>query len=233
MGGSVVQYYLIQEICGYFFLLLGGYLSFFILMLKCGAAPLHFWIFSVVGALRGFVLVWFLTVQKLPYFFVMVGFCSGLFFYFLFMGAVFCYFQFFFLRYWSNMVLVVSTESFNWLLLLSVFVSRRVFFLSFIYYLVILLIIGFSSGVKNNYLGWEMVIIFFNVPFCVTFLLKILVLVFSLGFNYFFLVFLFFMPLISLGVTFWFMYLMFSDLNLGLKGFMGFFLFPFMLLGFF
>nr|QDF64302.1 NADH dehydrogenase subunit 2 [Physaloptera rara] len=231
-GSSLIQYYLIQEVCGYFFLILGGSLSLFVLMMKSGSAPLHFWIFSIVSFLRGSSLVWFLTVQKLPYFFVMLVFLGGVFFYFLFSGMLVCYLQFFFLRFWNNMVLVASTESFNWLLMLGCLVSSGVFFLSLVYYFVMLFIIGFSYG-GDSFMNWEMLLIFFNTPFCVTFLLKVMVLVFFVQFNFFVLLLLLFMPLISLGIVFWFMYNMFVGVNLGAKSVLGFFLFPLMVLVFF
>nr|WVH37131.1 NADH dehydrogenase subunit 2 [Physaloptera clausa] len=231
--GSLMCYYLIQEICGYFFLVLGGFMSFFVLMLKSGSAPLHFWIFSVVSFLRGWGLVWFLTVQKLPYFFVMMNFLISSSFYFLFLGMLFCYFQIFFLRFWSSMVLVVSTESFNWLLLLSMFVGGGVLFMVFIYYLVMVFIIGFFYGEDLNFMSWEMIMVFFNVPFCISFLLKILTLVFSVQLNYCVLVLLLFMPLVSLGIIFWFFYIMFCGANFNLKSNLVFFLFPVMILVFF
>lgn len=227
---NLLQYYLIQEICGYFFLVLGR-LRFFILMLKSGAAPFHFWIFNVMGVARGWSLLWFLTVQKLPYFLVMIIFISFIRIYLLVLGIVICYLQLFFFRFWGKMILVISTESFNWLLLLSAVVFTRGVLLAFIYYIVMFFIIRFCENELRNFINWEMLLVFFNMPFCVTFLLKIIVLVIYEMFNYVFLIILVLIPFVSLGIVFWFVCIINVDLNFK-KRFI-FFLFPLMVLGFF
>nr|QRZ60660.1 NADH dehydrogenase subunit 2 [Spirocerca lupi] len=235
--GSLVNYYLIQEICGYYFLVFNNWkLQFLLLMLKSGSAPFHFWLFSVLSDIKKWFLVWFLTFQKLPYFVVLVSFCSDFFFLFLFLGMIFCYFQFFLLRSFLDMVVIVSTESFNWLLFLGIFSLGEVFFFVFFYYFVMFFIISYVCGKDFTFFGWELVFIFFNVPLSVTFFLKIMVL-FGTGvyFGFFYLFLLLLMVMMSLGVGFWFFYISMTGYNFGVKYYDYFFflLWPFMLFVYF
>nr|YP_011001038.1 NADH dehydrogenase subunit 2 [Mastophorus muris]WPN85874.1 NADH dehydrogenase subunit 2 [Mastophorus muris] len=228
---SMINYYIIQEICGYYFLVFSNWkIQFLIVMLKSGSAPFHFWLFSIVSDLKKWFLFWFLTLQKLPYFVVLVGFCSGFYFFFLFFGLVFCFLQFFVLRDFISMLVVYSTESFNWLLLLSGFSLNEVFFFVFFYYITMFLVICYVGSGGFNFLSWELVLVFFNVPLSVTFFLKVLLLFGTgvfVGFYYLFL--LFFMVLVSLGLGFWFFYVSMAGFNVGIKYydyfFFGFFVF--------
>nr|NP_694903.1 NADH dehydrogenase subunit 2 [Brugia malayi]AAN17804.1 NADH dehydrogenase subunit 2 [Brugia malayi] len=221
-GGStscLVNYYVIQEVCGYYFLVFDSWkFQFFFLMLKSGSAPFHFWLFSVLSNLKGWSILWFLTLQKLPYFVVLLNFCSDFFFLFLFFGMIFCYVHFFLLRNFLDMVVIGSTESFNWLLLLGMFSFNEVFVLFFFYYFVMFLIISYIYNSGINFISLEMLMIFFNVPLSLTFFLKVLLLFGTssmVGFFYFFL--LLFMCLMSLGVSYLFFCVSMIGFNFGLK----------------
>nr|AZH08560.1 NADH reductase subunit 2 [Dirofilaria sp. 'Thailand II']AZH08567.1 NADH reductase subunit 2 [Dirofilaria sp. 'Thailand II']AZH08573.1 NADH reductase subunit 2 [Dirofilaria sp. 'Thailand II'] len=217
--GCLINYYIIQEICGYYFLLFDSWkLQFLFLMLKSGSSPFHFWVFSVLGGLKKWSVLWFLTLQKLPYFVVLVNFCSDFFFFVLFFGMIICYFQFFLLRSYCDLLFVGSTESFNWLLLLGVFSFNEVFFLFFFYYFVMFFIISYVYSGFVNFFSLEMLMVFFNVPLTITFFLKVLLLFgsgFLVGFYYYFLLLV--MPLMSLGIGYFFFLVSMLGFNYGLK----------------
>lgn len=216
---SVITYYILQEVCGYYFLVFNNWkLQFLLLMLKSGSAPFHFWLFSVLRGIKKWNVFWFLTLQKLPYFSVLVNFCGDFYFTFLFFGIIFCYFQFFLLRDFSDMLVVASTESFNWLLILGMFSFNDVLFLFFFYYFVMFLIVFYVYGFGFNFVSLEMVLVFFNVPLSLTFFLKVL-LFFGSGFfvGYFYFFMLLFMSIISLGVSFFFLYVSMVNFNFGVK----------------
>nr|YP_004935157.1 NADH dehydrogenase subunit 2 [Acanthocheilonema viteae]ADN52137.1 NADH dehydrogenase subunit 2 [Acanthocheilonema viteae] len=219
MSGSLVNYYVIQEICGYYFLVFDSWkLQFFFLMLKSGSAPFHFWIFSVLGSMEKWFVLWFLTLQKLPYFVVLVNFCSDIFFFFLVFGMFICYFHFFLLRSYRDMLVVGSTESFNWLLLLGMFSFNEVYVLFFFYYFVMFFVISYIYVFGCSFYGVEMLMVFFNVPMSVTFFLKVLLLFGSglyVGVYYFFLLLLMTIMALSFGYVF-FLFSM-SSYNYGLK----------------
>uniref|UniRef100_A0A1I9VY15 NADH dehydrogenase subunit 2 n=1 Tax=Onchocerca ochengi TaxID=42157 RepID=A0A1I9VY15_ONCOC len=218
-GGYLVNYYVIQEVCGYYFLVFDGWkLQFLLLMLKSGSSPFHFWLFSVLGGLDKWFILWFLTLQKLPYFVVLVNFCGDFFFLFLFFGMIFCYFQFFLLRSYRDLLVVGSAESFNWLLLLGIFSFNEVFVLFFFYYFVMFFVVSYVYGGFLNFLSLEMLMFFFNVPLSITFFLKVIVLFgssFFVGFYYLFL--LLFMPLMSLGMGYLFFLVSMMSFNCGFK----------------
>nr|ASS35191.1 NADH dehydrogenase subunit 2 [Thelazia callipaeda] len=217
-AGALFNYFMIQEVSGYYFLLFGNWkMQFFFLLLKSGSAPFHFWLFSVLRDVKKWFFLWFLTFQKLPYFFVIVNFCSDFFFVVLLLGMVFCYLQIFFLRDVLDMIVIASVESFNWLLFLSVFSFNEIFFFVFFYYFVMVFFIFY--GVKSGgFFNYELVMVFFNVPLSVTFFLKLLLL-FSSGFyvGFFYLFLLFFMVIMSLSISSWFFYVSMISFNLGLK----------------
>lgn len=218
--GCLVNYYVIQEVCGYYFLVFDNWkFQFLILILKSGSAPFHFWLFRVLSGMKGWFVMCFLTLQKLPYFFVLVNFCSDFFFCFLFFGLLFCYLHFFLVRSYFDVLVLSSTESFNWLLFLGIFSFNDSFFLVFFYYFVMFLVISYvcSFGVFSFFV-LEMVIVFFNVPMSITFFLKVLLFFSSVvfvGFYYLFL--LFFMVLMSLSVGYLFFLFSMRVYNIGFK----------------
>nr|YP_003875466.1 NADH dehydrogenase subunit 2 [Chandlerella quiscali]ADL39024.1 NADH dehydrogenase subunit 2 [Chandlerella quiscali] len=215
----LINYYVVQEICGYYFLIFDKWkLQFLILLMKSGSAPFHFWLFSVVSGLKKWFILWFLVLQKLPYFPVLINFCNDFFFWFLVFGMFFCYFHFFFLRNCIDMIVISSTESFMWLLIFSIFFSNEVLFFFVFYYLIMFLIIPYVFNMSMNFLSLEMIFIFFNVPMSITFFLKIFLLFGSfdyVGFYYYYLLLL--LPLMSLGIGYFFFIYSMINYNYGLK----------------
>ena len=175
VGGSrgIINYFVIQESLGLFFLVFSGrFLQFLFVMMKIGVAPLHFWIFSVTNGLSNWSLMWFLTFQKLPFFSVLI-LLGGLEFVFLILFGVFlCYSQIFVTKRYKNLFVLSSTESFNWILLLR-FVSLLSVLYLFLYYFVVMVLLIACFYQKEIFdISWETILIFINIPFGVSFLLK-------------------------------------------------------------
>nr|YP_009058872.1 NADH dehydrogenase subunit 2 [Parascaris univalens]AIM58803.1 NADH dehydrogenase subunit 2 [Parascaris univalens] len=201
---GVLNYFVIQESLGLFFLVFNVFLlQFLIVMFKVGVAPFHFWVFSVTSSLFDWLLMWFLTFQKLPFFPVLVQlFDFGLFFIFLF-GIFICYMQFFVLKGYKNMMIISSTESFNWVIL-SCFLSVINVVYLFFYYVILMVFLMPNFNVKDfNFVNWETLLVFLNVPFSVSFFIKFFVLneVFKLdGLFLLFLLFLMFLSMLCFSL---------------------------------
>lgn len=195
----IINYFIIQESLGLLFLILNiNFLQFFIVMMKIGVAPLHFWIFRVTNSVFGYNLMWFLTFQKLPFLLILIQiFYLGSFF-ILFLGLLVCYFQIFVIKNYKNIIIISSTESFNWVVI-GLFVSLFNVLYLFIYYiLLIVLIINKFSKSRYNFLNWELVLVFLNIPFTVTFFVKIFSITEILKNNRFLILFLLFFIFLSI-----------------------------------
>lgn len=214
---SLLNYFIIQESLGLVFLLFRvGLLQFFVIIIKIGVAPLHFWIFSVTNGIYGYNLMWFLTFQKLPFLLIVLQmFWLGSFL-FLFLGFIVCYFQMFLLKGYKRLLVLSSTESFNWILL-GLFISFfNPLYLFFYYIIIIVFLIRKFSKISNNFLGWETVLVFLNIPFRVTFFVKIFSIREILKLNLVFLVFILFLIFFSvLTFSYWLINISmkFSDRN--------------------
>nr|YP_009019474.1 NADH dehydrogenase subunit 2 [Chabertia erschowi]AHA52604.1 NADH dehydrogenase subunit 2 [Chabertia erschowi] len=203
---SLFNYFVIQESLGLMFLMFSfGYFQLLMVMFKVGMAPFHFWIFSVTNGVFGFNLMWFLTFQKLPFLLIFLQLMMKSLFYLLLIGLLFCLFQMLLMKSYKNLLVLSSTESFNWITLGLLMSFLNVLFV-FVYYMVLMLILipKFEYYGTVNYLGWETMLVFMNLPFSVNFFVKIFSLseilkVFSI--NFLFLLFLMFFSVLSL--SFW------------------------------
>nr|UXK95594.1 NADH dehydrogenase subunit 2 [Macropostrongyloides woodi] len=203
---SLFNYFVMQESLGLFFLMFSfGYLQILIVMFKIGMAPFHFWIFSVTNSVLGFNLMWFLTFQKLPFLLIFLQMMVGKLIFLLMLGLLFCLFQMLLMKTYKNLLILSSTESFNWITLGFMMSFLNILFI-FIYYCVLMIMIipKFELFNINNFMGWETMLVFMNLPFSVNFFVKIFSLseifkVQSMGFLL--LLFLMFFSALSLG--FW------------------------------
>lgn len=202
---SLINYFIIQESLGLIFLLVNiGLLQFFIVIIKIGVAPLHFWIFRVTNGVFNYGLIWFLTFQKLPFLIILLQlfWLSGV--VLLFVGLAICYLQMMVTKNYKNLLILSSTESFNWIIL-GLFISLLNPIYLFVYYiLIIILLINKFLKLRENNLNWETVLVFLNLPFSVTFFVKI----FSLreifkGGNIFILLLLFIIFISALTFRYW------------------------------
>nr|ACX85125.1 NADH dehydrogenase subunit 2 [Cooperia oncophora] len=211
---SLFNYFVLQESLGLLFLLLMGNMQLMVLFLKVGVAPLHFWIFSVTNSVFGFNLMWFLTFQKLPFLFVIVQMVEVKFFVFLFFGLMLCLLQMLLVKSFKNLLILSSTESFNWILLSYVFSILNVIFIFLYYFFVMVYLIPKFTMNVNEFVDWETVLVFLNLPFSVNFFVKIFALVNIVSWMNFwilFLLFLMFMSMVSL--SFWLVSLSVKSFN--------------------
>nr|YP_009450244.1 NADH dehydrogenase subunit 2 [Ortleppascaris sinensis]AOV93984.1 NADH dehydrogenase subunit 2 [Ortleppascaris sinensis] len=196
---SIVNYFIIQESLGLFFLVFNFLLlQFFIVMLKIGVAPFHFWVFSVTNSLYDWLLMWFLTFQKLPFLPVLVQLFSFKMIFLFFLGVVICYLQLFVMKSYKNMMIISSTESFNWVVLTCFLSVVNVIYL-FCYYMILMMFLMPSFNLKDfNFLNWETVLVFLNIPFSVSFFIKIFSLSELLKVNSVFILFILFLMFLSM-----------------------------------
>lgn len=172
-----LNYFVFQEFLGLIFLIsLGLTFQFFILLIKVGVSPFHFWGFSILSYLDRFLLIWFLTFQKLPFIPVIIYLFRSLYFIVFFFGLVYCYFQIYILKNFKFMFFVSSTESFNWLLFGLIFGFWGVILLFFYYIFNIFFLIVYINFFGLGFLPLETVFVFVNIPFSITFFFKILLL---------------------------------------------------------
>nr|UNH90043.1 NADH dehydrogenase subunit 2 [Ancylostoma sp. HL-2021] len=203
---SLFNYFVMQESLGLLFLMFSfSYFQLVILMFKIGMAPFHFWIFSVTNSVFGFNLMWFLTFQKLPFLLIFLQLMVNSLIYLLMLGLFFCLFQMLLVKTYKNLLILSSTESFNWISLGFLMSFMNVLFI-FLYYFMLMIMIIPKFEVMNfvNYVGWETMLIFMNLPFSVNFFVKIFSLseIFKVyGVGVLLLLFMMFFSVLSLG--FW------------------------------
>nr|YP_010519820.1 NADH dehydrogenase subunit 2 [Parazoniolaimus collaris]UXP34597.1 NADH dehydrogenase subunit 2 [Parazoniolaimus collaris] len=203
---SLFNYFVMQESLGLLFLMFSfGYFQLLMVMFKIGMAPFHFWIFSVTNSVYGFNLMWFLTFQKLPFLLIFLQMMVGKLIFLLMLGLFFCLFQMLLMKTYKNLLILSSTESFNWITLGFLMSFLNVLFI-FVYYFVLMVLVipKFEFFNVSNFVGWETMLIFMNLPFSVNFFVKIFSLseIFKVqSFGFLLLLFLMFFSSLSLG--FW------------------------------
>lgn len=175
-----LNYFIIQEFLGFLFLIcLGLTIQLLIFFIKVGVSPLHFWIFSVLRNVENYLLIWFLTVQKLPFLPVILYLIKFIFFFLIILGILFCYFHLFIMKNYKFILTLSSTESFNWIVIGLIIGIWGFFFIRIYYFINIILLINYQvfGQVINYYLEFRLV--FINIPLSFAFFLKIFIM--SLG----------------------------------------------------
>lgn len=174
---SMINYFIIQEVLGLFFLVFRGTIvQLLILIIKIGVSPFHFWIFSVVYNLDNYIIIWFLTFQKLPFIPVVIYLFLDVIMFFLIFGLIICYFQIFILKNFKLIFLISSTESFNWILFGLLFGIYSYLFVVLYYFINITVLISFLNNINLRFLGLETVYVFLNIPLRVNFFVKLIML---------------------------------------------------------
>lgn len=201
----VFNYFVIQESLGLIFLIFSrGILQFFIVLIKIGVAPLHFWIFSVTNNIINYRLIWFLTFQKLPFLVILLQIFWLKSYILLILGLLICYIQIFLIKNYKNLLVISSTESFNWIILGLFFSFLNSFYLFIYYFILIVILINKFNKFSINFVNWETTLVFLNIPFTVSFFVKIFSLSEILKFDSIFLLFLLFLMFLSvLAFSFW------------------------------
>lgn len=203
-----LNYFLLQEFIGFLFLVFVFFnIQLFILLIKVGVSPFHFWIFSIFSMSDNFILMWFLTFQKLPFLPVLFFIFNFLYFSLFFVGILFCYYQLFTINNYKFIIALSSTESFNWLLL-GIFMGFFGFLLfSFYYFLNICFLMNYQNFGDSINFYLELSLVFLNIPLSFTFFLKIFILrIISVLSSFFILFILICMLLSSLSFINWLIY---------------------------
>lgn len=213
---TMINYFIIQESLGLMFLLLTFYyIQLIILIIKIGVAPLHFWIFRVTNNVNGINLMWFLTFQKLPFFFVLLQILINYILMFLLMGVLLCIIQMLVTKSFKNLIILSSTESFNWILIRWIFMFVNSIYV-FLYYLIFMLYLinNYRKNEKRKYFSWETVLVFINLPLTVNFFVKIYALInVVLNINIYIIILLFFIFITILSMSFWIINLSVKNIN--------------------
>lgn len=230
----IFNYFIIQESLGLLFLIFSsGIFQFFVVLMKIGVAPLHFWVFNVANNIFNYSLIWFLTFQKLPFLVILLQMFFVGAFYILILGLLFCYLQMFVMKSYKNLMIISSTESFNWIIL-GIFVSFLNSFYLFLYYfiLIVILIRNFNK-LSYNFVNWETTLVFLNIPFRVSFFVKVFSLSEIFKFDSFFILLILFIIFLSvLSFSFWLINLRMKNNNMNVTNnkFFYFLLFPLILI---
>ena len=170
----MINYFIIQEVLGFCFLLVSvEWIQFIILLMKAGVAPFHWWVFRVTNNINGLGVMWFLTFQKLPFIPVIQYLLSSQFLYVLLFGIVLCYLQLIFIKGYKSILVLGSTESFYWLILIMAFRLFSGLLLRIIYVVFFFLLLDHSRSKRwTDHFNWETVFIFINIPFRMSFFIK-------------------------------------------------------------
>lgn len=173
---SVLNYFLFQECLGLVFLLLRfRRWQFIVVMMKIGLVPFHYWLFLVVGGVKGWLVMWFLTFQKLPYIGVLIVLMFSYVVFFLVLGFLFCYFHLFVIKTYKFIMLLNSIERFNWILLGYLLSLLNGLVCFFYYFFISLFLVPFWGGETGSDFDWLIILIYINVPLGVTFFVKVFV----------------------------------------------------------
>nr|YP_010575577.1 NADH dehydrogenase subunit 2 [Varestrongylus eleguneniensis]UZM11417.1 NADH dehydrogenase subunit 2 [Varestrongylus eleguneniensis] len=208
MSGSVIfNYFVLQESLGLVFLLLfWGLIPMIVLMIKVGMAPLHFWVFKVINGMINYNMIWFLTVHKLPFLLVFLQLYNFNLVYLLLLGLLVCFLQMYVMKVFKNLLVLSSIESFNWIVMGLVMSFFNVLVL-FFYYLIMMIIMIYKFDLEKSVgegFSWELIFVFLNMPFSVSFFIKVFFLMEILKNLGIYVVFLLFMMFLSvLSLAFW------------------------------
>ena len=203
-----MNYFIIQESLGLIFLIFrGGIFQILVLLFKVGVTPFHFWIFRVTSNLFGWNLVWFLTFQKFPFLPVLLQLLSFTYFFLFLLGILIIYFQLFLSKRLKVIIVLSSVESFNWILLSCLISIVNYLYLLFFYIIVIVFLIVSVFKGEDVVVDWELVLVFINIPFRVTFFVKIFTLYRVFTFRNIYLLFILFLIFLSIiSFRYWFIF---------------------------
>ena len=204
--GNSLNYFLLQEFLGFLFLIFFSmFIQYIILIIKVGISPFHFWVVSVFLNLDNYMLIWFLTFQKLPFVPVLLLLFKFIIFFLILLGILFCYFQLINIKNYKTILVLSSTESFNWLIL-GLIIGIWGFFLFTFYYLFSIIFL-LNYQIIFNWINYflEFFLVFLNIPLSFSFFLKIFILnlrIRFLGLSIIFLIIIIFLS--SLSFINWF-----------------------------
>jgi len=199
----VFQYYLLQEIASFHFILsLIFIFQFYVLLFKGGYSPFYFWIIKIVKSFSGLVLVWLLILQKpfslIPLFNILENSQIYLF-------LVFCllliYFNYLFVRNWKLLMVLSRCESLGWF----IFVLRFNSIINLIFFLLYLIRVYLIITSLNSL---DLLIIIISFPLFFPFILKFVTIFYLIEMFRQFLVVIFFITFISVLIFIFFLFIL-------------------------
>lgn len=149
--------------------------------------------------------MWFLTFQKLPFLLVLLQFILRNIIFVLVLGLLMCIIQMLLTKSYKNLLILSSTESFNWVLMGFIISFFNVFLIFLYYFFIMLYLIPKYELIRfKGFLGWETMLVFINLPFRVRFFVKIFALTEMLKIYDLVVLLLLFMIFLSvLSLSFW------------------------------
>jgi hypothetical protein len=169
-------YFIVQELRGLIFVIsIGGVLSFWIILLKLGVSPLHFWVFSVIGPLKRYSLIWFNTFQKIPYFFPLKILFLKRSRIFVLFGKLVLMVQIFIVKGLEMLFTLGSIESFNSVILCIEEDSLNVLFVVIVYW-ILMGVLVISNNLSKILKREEMRFWQIRFPLALPFFLKMIIL---------------------------------------------------------
>nr|QJQ35665.1 NADH dehydrogenase subunit 2 [Acrobeloides varius] len=117
---SIFYYFLIQEMLGLLFMMnFSSFFQLFIFFMKGGFAPFHFWMVKVLHISSWFSFSWMLTIQKMPYYFIVMMFWNWSWFLWVLMGSLVPLLQSLLVKsVWYQIFLLLTSSGNNMLMLI-------------------------------------------------------------------------------------------------------------------
>lgn len=153
-------------------------------MSKMGLLPFHYWLFVVVGGLKSWLLMWFLTFQKLPFIGVLMIILVRELLFLLFFRFFLVYFQLFVVKNFKFIIVLSSTESFNWVLLGYFFSFVNGFVLFLYYFFLSIFMVPIFGGENFLDYDWLVIFVYINIPLGVSFFVKFFIISYLFSFYY-------------------------------------------------
>lgn len=181
---SIFYYFLIQEMLGLLFMInFSSSFQLFIFFMKGGFAPFHFWIVKVLHISSWFRFSWILTIQKIPYYFIVIIFWNWSWFLWVLIGSLVPLLQSLLVKsVWYQIFLLLTSRGNNMLILIwfepLICVYTLPFYLIFINYMM--------NGLRNQGLigvTYEFIFLLIRFPGGLPFYIKLfsLSLLFNMG----------------------------------------------------
>lgn len=186
---SIRLFFLFQEIVGILFLFnFREVFQGFVVLLKVGVSPFHFWLYYLCYFVEGYLLIWLFVLYKaslLPM--VLYFYCDW--FLLLLFGLCLIYIQIRGVLLYKFIFFFSSLESFGWLLIgIGTSLINYVGFFFFYFFLVVVM---FSSFNKFMFFNLEQVYFFFGMPLMLGFFMKFYFLGYFLSYTLFVMLYLF------------------------------------------
>lgn len=171
----IIFYFIVQELLGSLFILIYiNHIIVYLLLLKSGVAPFHFWLSKILIGCFGYSFIWILTIQKLPYFFIIIILYSYISLFLIVFGLIFPLLQCLFIKEIHIIIFLLLTSRRNGLLLFGC-LNFLIGFLFFIIYILIIYIF-FGMNYKSGliFISIELFFLLIGFPGRLPFFIKVI-----------------------------------------------------------